>query len=190
MHPALQRILKKSKDHTLNNEEKQPSNLRSRTISETKARVKHQSEIDNSSTIFLQNRNNLLSFERHDRLTGKKLTALIDIQTCNNYISKKDVKHIHPVRLSEPFQIETKRGKVDITHFVRVKLFTHWLRCFIIEDLGGFDFILGMDGLRKINARIDLKSFVLKYRDDDKKIHRNLPSKIPLRVKMKQVEKK
>ena len=123
---------------------------------------------DNTSKIFLQRKNDHLSFERHDRHTGKKLIGLIDLEVSNNFIVKDKVKHGCQLSLSKPIQVLTKFGKIDITHYVIVNLFTHNLKFFVIDDLGGFDLSLGFDGLRQLNAKIDLMSFELFYIDRNK----------------------
>ena len=123
---------------------------------------------ENTSRIFLERKNDLLSFERHDRVTGKKLIGFIDLEVSNNYIAKDKVKHGCHIKLPKPIQIKTKNGKIDITHYVNVNLFTHCLKFLIVEDLGEFDLSLGFDGLRQLNAKIDLMSFQLFYTDRNK----------------------
>lgn len=107
--------------------------------------------------------NSLPCFERTDRLTGKKLVSLIDTGASNNYILSKRVKHGQLIRLKNPLLVGTIHGKSEITHYVKVNLFSHSLRFFVMNYLGNFDLILGMDGLRRINAKLDLMSFELKY---------------------------
>lgn len=126
------------------------------------------SEESFTSSIFLQRRDNLLSFERHDMQTSKKLTGLIDIGTSNNYISRKNANHGQLIRLSKPIRITTRLGKLDVNHYVKINLFSHSLNFLIVDDLGDFDFSLGMNGLRKLNAKLDLMSFKLTYRDRNK----------------------
>lgn len=130
---------------------------------------KSKSTSEYSSRIFLQRMNDNLCFERHDRQTEKKLIGLIDLGLSNNFILKDKVKHGCPISLTKPIQVLTKFGKVDITHYVIVNLFSHPLKFLIIEDLGGFDLSLGMNGLRDLNAKIDFMSFELFYTDRNKR---------------------
>lgn len=123
---------------------------------------------ENTSKIFLDRKNDLLSFERHDKQTGKKLMGFIDLGVSNNYIAKDKVKHGCHIELPSPIQVKAKNGKINVTHYVNVNLFTHCLKFLIIEDLGEFDLSLGFDGLRQMNAKIDLMSFELIYTDRNK----------------------
>lgn len=97
------------------------------------------------------------------------MIGLIDLGVSNNFITKDKVKHGRHVRLPEPIQVKTKFGKIDVTHYVIVNLFSHDLKFLIIEDLRGFDLSLGLSGLRKLNATIDFMSFELFYIDRNKR---------------------
>lgn len=113
--------------------------------------------------------NDLPCFPRIDKQTGKELISLVDTGASNNYISRKNVKHGKLIKLRKPLIVKTIHGKSEITNYVKVNLFSHDLKCFILDFLGNFDLILGMDGLRKINAKLDLKSFKLMYTEIEKK---------------------
>lgn len=60
--------------------------------------------------------------------------------------------------------VKTIHGQSEISHYVNINVFSNVLKFFVIDFLGNFDSILGMDGLRKINAKLDLMSFELTYR--------------------------
>lgn len=124
----------------------------------------------NTSSVFLKRINNKLSFERRDLKSGKKLIGLIDAGVCNNYITRKNVRHGELIRLTKPFEIKTTRGKVFIEDMVKIDMFSHTMNFFIVDYLENFDLSIGMDSLRKLNAKIDFKSFQLSYTDKNKAI--------------------
>lgn len=107
--------------------------------------------------------NGLPGFERIDRRTGKTLFSLIDTGATNNYILKQNVENGKLIQLRKPLLVKTIHGRSEITHYVKVNLFSHDLKFFVTDYLGNFNLILGIHGLRKINAKLDLMSFKLIY---------------------------
>lgn len=107
--------------------------------------------------------NGLPCFDRTDQQTGTKLVILVDSGATNNYVSQKNITHGKLIKLRNSVFVKTILGTTEITHFVKINLFGHDLRFYVVNYLGNFDLIFGMDGLRKINANIDLMSFKLTY---------------------------
>lgn len=124
--------------------------------------------------------NGLPCFDRTDQLTGTKLITLIDTGATNNYILTKNVEHGKLIRLRKPLFVRTIHGRSEISYYVKVKIFSKVLNFFVIDSLGNFDSILGMHGLRKINAILDLMSFQLTYRKicNDRFIHYTIQENI------------
>lgn len=89
--------------------------------------------------------------------------GLVDTGATKNYISKIDVLNGRPIKLSKSFLVKTLHGCSEVTHFVMVNLFSYDLKFFIVNNLGKFNFFLGMDGLNKIQAKLDLPSLKLIY---------------------------
>lgn len=129
--------------------------------------------------------NNLPCFTRTDEQTGNKLLSLVDCGATNNYISSKFTKNGKLFKLKRSFVVKTIHGRSEITHYVKINLFSHDLIFFIMESLGNFDLILGMDGLRKISAKIDFMSFKLTYRTKifDHSIHYSIQSNVKEEIK-------
>lgn len=100
--------------------------------------------------------NNLPCFHRTDKRTGNKLIGLIDTGATNNYISKEHTKNGKIYKLKKSLFVKTIHGQSEISCYVRVNLFSHDLVFFVVNDIGKFDILLGFDGLRKINAIIDV----------------------------------
>lgn len=108
--------------------------------------------------------NNLLCFERTDTITGDKLIGKIDTGIKNNYISRDRANNGTLIKLKKRFYFENIYGKILISHYVRVNLFSNNLVFCVVEYIENFDLILGMNGLRKMNAMLDLKSFRLNFK--------------------------
>lgn len=117
---------------------------------------------------FFRRINNLPCFHRTDRLTGKKFIGLVDTGASNNYILSKHVGKANLFKLKRSLIVKTIHGNSEITHYIIVHLFDHYMKFFIIDFLGNFDILLGMDGLRKIHATLDLMSFKLTYKCNSK----------------------
>lgn len=165
--PQPEREPERRKGNTKFNEIKDLFEPKSKVTERHQTNESKRNSIHNSS-FFLQNKNHKLSFERHDKQTGKKVVGLIEIANLNNFITKSKVKHGVHIELVKPIEVQTKKGKVKITHYVLVNLFSHSLKFLIVEDLGDVDLTIGMNGLRQLNAKIDLMSFELLYRDKNK----------------------
>lgn len=118
-----------------------------------------------SRSIKLKREDNNLCFERHDLQTGKKLIGLVDLMNEENYILSEMVKHGNKFKLKNSFFIETNQGKIEISHFVKVHLFSHSMRFFLADYLDGFDLTLGRNGLKIIDAKIDFFSLELIYKN-------------------------
>lgn len=104
--------------------------------------------------------NGHLCFQRTDIQSNNKVIAKIDTGIRNNFILKDQVKHGKLIKLRKSFFYDGSK----ITHYVRVNLFSHDLVFCIVDTIENFDLILGMNGLRKIGAIIDMMSFTLTYR--------------------------
>lgn len=107
--------------------------------------------------------NGLPCFDRIDQQTGNSFLTLVDSGATNNYVLRKNVTHGKLIKLKSSIFVKTILGNSEITHFVKINLFSHDLKFYVLNFLGNFDAILGMDGLRKIHAIIDLMSFKLIY---------------------------
>lgn len=102
-------------------------------------------------------------FQRSNKVTGHKLIGLIDSGETNNYISANNISNVKLISLSKPKFVKTIHGQSKISFYVKINVFKHDLRFFVLDEIGNFDLILGMDGLRRINAIIDLTSFKMTY---------------------------
>lgn len=67
--------------------------------------------------------------------------------------------------------VTTIHGKSKITSFIRINIFSHDLTFYVLDDVGKFDLIFGMDGLRRINAKIDLTALKMEYLVKTQLIH-------------------
>lgn len=108
--------------------------------------------------------NGLPAFTTTDRQTKKQLTGLIDTGASNNYITLANAFHGKLLILQKPIFVKTIHGTSKINYYVKVRLFRSNLKFFVIEKLDKFDLIVGLDGLRQINAKIDLTSFILTFK--------------------------
>lgn len=123
--------------------------------------------------------NGLPCFDQTVRTTNKKLVNLVDTGAGKNYITEEQSKLGKLVKLKKPFFVKTIHG-TEIRNYVIINLFSHDLKCYILDFLGNFDLIIGMDGLRKINAQIDLMSFQFTYtpRVKSESLHYTMQSNI------------
>lgn len=101
--------------------------------------------------------------ERHDRMTGKKITILIDSGSTNNYI------HINSnIGKSVPLPTVIKSKTLHGTSVIRSKrlinVLDNDLTFFDIKELNDYDMILGEQGLRQIKAKIDLFEYKIYYK--------------------------
>lgn len=103
--------------------------------------------------------------------TGHKLIALIDTGATNNYISLQAATNTSQIPLSKPVVVKTIHGISQITSYIMINIFSQDLKFFVIQDAGNFDLIFGMDGLRKINAILDLSAFTMSYTINTQIIH-------------------
>lgn len=103
--------------------------------------------------------------------TGHKLKALIDTGATNNYISRQAATNTKQIPLSNSIIVKTIHGTSKIASYVMMNIFSRDLKFFVLEDIGKFDLIYGMDGLRKINAMLDLSAFTMTYTINTQLIH-------------------
>lgn len=96
-------------------------------------------------------------------MTGHKLMGLIDCCATNNYVCVGGIPNAKLIKLKNSKFVKTIHGKSEISTYVKINIFQHDLRFFVLDETGNFDLILGMDGLRKINATIDFTSFKMSY---------------------------
>lgn len=118
-----------------------------------------------------------MCFDRTDKQTGKKLIGYIDTGLKQNYILRSCVKHGDLITLQKSLSVPTINGHLDILHCVMVNLFSHDLIFLVIDNLGDFDLVLGMNGLTQINAILDVMSFRLIYTVKNQKIEKLFESK-------------
>lgn len=124
-----------------------------------------------TGSIPIRRLNNSLCFERTDRQTHRKLLGFIDVKIKNNLITEKHVKHGKILKLKYPKIIETEFGLFEISSYVKVNIFSNDLNFLIVDTIGNFDILLGLDGLKKIDAKIDSVSLQLIYQNKiEKKI--------------------
>lgn len=142
-------------------------------------------EISNeNASINLRRINNQLCFERHDLQTGKKLIGLVDLMNEQNYILSEKAKHGNILKLRKTFFIETIHGQIEISHFVKINLFSHCMNFFVTDYLDGFDLVLGRDGMRIINAKINFSSLQITYSIKIEKENDFCSSKLKEKVKI------
>lgn len=113
---------------------------------------------------FFRRIKNLPCFDRTNKQTGNKLIGLIDTGATNNYVSTNNTEKAKLIKLKNSIFIKTIHGYSEISHYVKINLFSYDLIFFVLDYIGNFDLILGMDGLRRIHAKIDLMSFKLSYK--------------------------
>lgn len=126
--------------------------------------------LSSTSKITLKRVNGLIYFERANKSTGQKVTALIDTEVKNNYISSKNIRNDQLIHLSKLMSIKTVHGESKISSYVKVDVFGHKLIFFVIDNTGNFDLIFGMDGLQRINAEINFSTFEMSYTSQAKGI--------------------
>lgn len=107
--------------------------------------------------------NGLPCFERTNLQTGQKYMILIDTGATNNYISRQAVQGIKHTPVSPPIYVQTIHGKTPITSYIYINIFSRDIKFFILKHTGHFDLIFGMDGLRQINANLDLTALTMSY---------------------------
>lgn len=105
--------------------------------------------------------NGLPYLNRTDRQTGRKIRILIDTGATGNYCTK--LKNGNRLSLKNPVKIKTIHKSETIDSYYRINLLSEQHIFYEVNNLGSFDMILGMKGLRKINAKIDTKFFKLTY---------------------------
>lgn len=75
------------------------------------------------------------------------------------------------IKLKSNKSVTTIHGISKISTCVKINIFSHDLTFYVLNDMGKFDLILGMDGLRKINAKIDLTAFKMEFLTKTQSIH-------------------
>lgn len=103
------------------------------------------------------------TFSRTNKKTGHTLIGLVDTGATNNYISEENIDKNLLLKLKTPISVKTIHGISQILSFIRINIFSRDLTFFILKKTGKFDLILGMNGLRKINAILDLTSLQMTY---------------------------
>lgn len=83
----------------------------------------------------------------------------------------KAAKKTKKIPLQKAISVKTIHGVSQIISYVMINIFSRDLKFFIIEDTGNFDLIFGMDGLRKINAILDITAFKMSYTINTQLIH-------------------
>lgn len=120
----------------------------SQQLNENQASNKMQNKFDDSidkipyeaAGIAIERIGDQLCFEQFDKQSGKTLFGLIDIKVKNNYISKEFVMNEKLFELKRPIYTKAIDGTVKISHDITF---------LVVDFLGNFDFVLGMDGLKK-----------------------------------------
>lgn len=107
-----------------------------------------------TASIAIKRINGLLCFEQCDKESGKMI-GLIDMKVNNNYISREIVKNEKLLELKKPICSDTTHGEIKISNDISFS---------VVDFLGNFDFVLGMDGLKKINGNIDFLSLKLTFK--------------------------
>ena len=87
---------------------------------------------------------------------------MVDSGATHNYCKTNKVKG-KKISLSLPIKSKTMHGKSHLTHYLRIKLFTHVLTFYEIDELDDYDMILGYDGLRQMKAKLNFFTLELIY---------------------------
>lgn len=94
---------------------------------------------------------------------GETVRILIDTGATLNYCTLKKFPTARRTKLDNPVRVETIHNEEQIEYCIRVELLSEQHIFHVVENLGKFDMIMGMGGLRKINANIDTSTFRLNY---------------------------
>lgn len=105
--------------------------------------------------------NGLPYFIQTDKQSGRKFKILIDTGATSNYCIKLDIGR--KLVLKKPIHIRTIHNNETIESYYRINLLLEQHIFYEVDNLGNFDMILGMRGLRKVNAKFDAKTFELIY---------------------------
>lgn len=97
------------------------------------------------------------------RNEGKQVKVLVDTGASNNFCNITKFPKAKQIKLNRLIHIKTIHGLERIQSYVRVQLLHEQHIFYIVSNLGAYDMVLGMHGLRKVNALIDTKSFTLTY---------------------------
>lgn len=107
--------------------------------------------------------NGLPILVQHIRKTGQKVTILLDTGASHNYCTKQMIGRRIPIPTDSQCNIKSIHKQETIEYYYRVNLLSEQHIFFEVNSLGDYDMILGMRGLRKVNAVIDTKSYKLTY---------------------------
>lgn len=94
---------------------------------------------------------------------GKTVRILIDTGATLNYCTLENLSTARRIKLNRPVRVKTIHNEEQIEYCIRVDLLSEQHIFYVVANLGKFDMILGMNGLRKINASIDTSTFRLNY---------------------------
>lgn len=94
--------------------------------------------------------------------TGRRVRILIDTGASCNYMTTRNLNG-RRLELSRPIHIRSIHRRETIKSYFRVDLLSEQHIFYEVENLGNFDMIFGMRGLRKIDAKMDTNAFSLSY---------------------------
>lgn len=89
---------------------------------------------------------------------------MIDTGATQNYCTQNNFTFGKKLKLGKPFHINSIHNHKTIEYYYKINLLSEQHIFYIVKNLGKFDMIFGIRGLRKINAKIDLKSFRMEYK--------------------------
>lgn len=100
-----------------------------------------------------------------DRPTRQEITILIDSGATNNYISTKC--NIGESVAIPPIKTKSMHGYSIVTSKKLLSVLGTKMAFFELENLEDYDMILGLCGLRKLNAKVDFMSLQLLYKRNE-----------------------
>lgn len=91
----------------------------------------------------------------------------MDTGATHNYCTSEYIGHGKKMDLEKPIHIKSIHNHEIVKSYYRINLLSEQHIFYEVENLGKFDMILGMKGLRKIGAKIDTKTFELIYKKSE-----------------------
>lgn len=86
---------------------------------------------------------------------GKLIRILIDTGATLNYCTLNNFPTARRIKLDNPVRVKTIHNEEKIEYYIRAELLSEQHISYEVANLGRFDMILGMRGLRRLNANID-----------------------------------
>jgi predicted aspartyl protease len=97
-----------------------------------------------------------------NRKTKEDVRILIDSGATKNYC-RPNIFSTKKLKSLKPIQVESLHGTSKIRTYYKIKIFGHELNFFELKELKHCDLILGLEGLKILNAQIDFKTNKITY---------------------------